>query len=118
VEFPAISYQSFSELLPRVLKIGKLGVQPCLVTTRTNGTFLMWRRLVKARTAEPGPPSCHKRATSRGQSRSTRVTPDHGWPQVKSWTRASFEGSQALDARSIPVTRSIPLSQFIHAVRQ
>jgi hypothetical protein len=45
---------------------------------------------------EPDPPSCHTRATSQRQSRSTEVTPDHDQPQVKAWTRTSFEGSQAL----------------------
>ena len=35
---------------------------------------------------EPDPPSCHTRATSRGQSPSTRVTPDHAWPQIKAKT--------------------------------
>jgi hypothetical protein len=46
--------------------------------------------------------SCHTRATSRGQSRSTRVSPDHIWPQVTACTRASFEGSQAHDQPQVP----------------
>jgi hypothetical protein len=31
---------------------------------------------------------CHLRATRGGQQLSSGVTPDHGWPQVKAWTRA------------------------------
>jgi hypothetical protein len=34
------------------------------------------------------------------------VPPNHSWPQAKACSRASLEGSQALDARSIPLTHS------------
>jgi hypothetical protein len=39
-------------------------------------------------TAGSGIVPCHSRAPKGGQRRSTGVTPDRGWPQVRAWVRA------------------------------
>jgi hypothetical protein len=54
------------------------------------------------------PHACHKP----GSITVTRVTPNYGWPQVSPKTSASFEGSQALKAGSIPVTRPIAKDSY------
>jgi hypothetical protein len=54
-------------------------------------------------TAEISPgASCHTRAKRGSQQRSTGVSPDHSWPQVKAGTKAALWDSQAQDQTQAP----------------
>ena len=59
-----------------------------LQTTRQHSSQLTQRYDPLLCTAGSGTVPCHSRATKGGQRRSTGVTPDRGWPQVKAWVRA------------------------------
>ncbi len=71
------------------------------LTVRQNASLLTngYRPLLCKAGVRHGAP-CHTRATRRGQQRSTGVTPDHDPAQVKAWTRAPLQGSQAPDPES------------------